>query len=119
LKTRSSNRQIPLVGAAVAGLRMVPRGFPRYKAADSVSNLVNKYFEVHDMKPTAEHTLYSLRHTFKDRLRDAGAPEEVIDNLMGHASRGPKYGRGHVLETKLKWLQQIAFKLPRPAGRRK
>lgn len=111
LKTRSSNRQIPLVGAAVAGIRMVPRGFPRYKVADSVSNLVNQYFENHDMKPTPDHTLYSLRHTFKDRLRDAGAPEEVIDNLMGHSSRGPKYGRGHVLETKLKWLQQIAFKV--------
>jgi hypothetical protein len=56
------------------------------------------------------HTLYSLRHCFKDRLRDAEAPEEIIDELMGHKTRGPKYGRGHQLEKKLKWMQKIAFR---------
>lgn len=111
LKTAQSKRQIPLVGAALAGARMVPAGFPRYDIADSVSGLVNQYFEKNGLKPSPNHTLYSLRHAFKDRLRDAGAPEEVIDNLMGHKARGPKYGRGHVLETKVKWLNEIAFKL--------
>lgn len=48
--------------------------------------------------PTSDHTLYSLSHTFKDRLRDVGAPEEVVNELMGHASDTPRYGRGHLLE---------------------
>jgi len=42
----------------------------------------------HNLKPTPNHSLYSLRHTFKDRLRDAQAPEEIIDELMGHKKKG-------------------------------
>ena len=67
------------------------------------------YFRENDLKPTPAHSLYSLRHTFKDRLRDAGAPEEVIDELMGHKKSGPKYGRGHMLENKYEWLKRIEF----------
>ncbi|MEW8332977.1 MAG: hypothetical protein AB2692_18730, partial [Candidatus Thiodiazotropha sp.] len=61
---------------------------------------------------TPKHTLYSLRHTFKDRLRDAQAPEEIIDELMGHKKSGPKYGRGHILERKYEWMEKIAFQPP-------
>lgn len=61
--------------------------------------------------PSPEHKVYSLRHTFKDRLRDIEAPEEIIDDLMGHKKSGPKYGRGHKLETKQKWLKKIAYKI--------
>jgi len=113
LKTAQSERQIPLVGAALYGARMFPQGLQRYTNADSVSTLINKYFRNHDLNPTKNQSLYSLRHTFKDRLRDIQAPEEIIDNLMGHKSRGPKYGRGHILETKLEWLDKIAFQPPR------
>jgi integrase len=110
LKNRSSARQIPLAGVAIEGARILAQGESRYRTADSASALINQYFENHGMKPTPQHSLYSLRHTFKDRLRDAGAQDEVIDNLMGHATDGPHYGRGHTLETKLKWLKKIAFK---------
>ena len=64
------------------------------------------------MRPTPEHSAYSLRHTFKDRLRDygeMGAPEEIIDELMGHKKPGLNYGRGHKLETKHKILSDIAY----------
>ncbi len=111
LKNATSNRQIPLVGAALHGVKMVLNGFPRYETADSVSNLINQYLMENKLRPTEEHTLYSLRHTFKDRLRDAWAPEEVIDELMGHAGHRPKYGRGHTLETKHKWLDLIKYKI--------
>jgi integrase len=109
LKTGHSDRQIPLVGAALHGAKMFPKGLSRYATADSVSTAINKYFRQHDLSPSDGQSLYSLRHTFKDRLRDIQAPEEIIDNLMGHKSRGPKYGRGHILETKLEWLEKIAF----------
>jgi integrase len=113
LKTRESERQIPLVGAALFAARQFPKGLSRFSTADSASTQINKYFRHHGLNPTTEHSLYSLRHTFKDRLRDIQAPEEVIDNLMGHKSRGPKYGRGHILETKLEWLTKIAFDAPK------
>jgi len=113
LKTVQSERQIPLVGASLYGAQMFPKGLERYATADSASSLINKYLRYHDLNPVKGQSLYSLRHTFKDRLRDIQAPEEVIDNLMGHKSRGPKYGRGHILETKLEWLNKIAYQAPK------
>ncbi len=109
LKTRTSERKIPLVGYALAALKLQQNGFNRWKNPDYFSGTVNKYLRENDLKPTKRHTLYSLRHTFKDRLRDIQAPEEIIDELMGHKKSGPKYGRGHTLETKLHWLNKIAY----------
>lgn len=109
LKTVTSERKIPLVGASLYAFKQLSSGFSHYKNADTASTTINKYLRANNLKPTPAHSLYSLRHTFKDRLRDAEAPEEVIDELMGHKKSGPKYGRGHILEKKYKWMQKIAF----------
>ena len=109
LKTPHSDRKIPLVGASLHAFQKQPHGFHRYSNSDTASTAINKYLRENELRPTPKQTLYSLRHTFKDRLRDIGAPEEVIDELMGHKSRGPKYGRGHLLEKKYEWLERIAF----------
>ena len=111
LKTQHSERKIPLVGTALEGFRLFPKGFKNLGNAETFSNTVNKYLTENNLRPTRKHSAYSLRHTFKDRLRDIEAPEEIIDDLMGHKKSGPKYGRGHKLETKLKWLRKIAFKV--------
>lgn len=111
LKTLHSERKIPLVGSSLYAFSQLPHGFTHYRNADTASSTINKFLRENKLKPTDMHTLYSLRHTFKDRLRDAGAPEEVIDELMGHRSRGPKYGRGHMLERKHEWLKKIAFRV--------
>jgi hypothetical protein len=58
------------------------------------------------------HTVYSLRHSFKDRLIAAEAQDSLIDSLIGHDTYKPKYGKGPSLELKLKYLQRIAFKPP-------
>jgi integrase len=113
LKTEDSRREIPLVGTALAAIRKRPEGFPRYR--DKSSNLsatLNKYLFENGLRPTKDHTVYSLRHSFKDRLVAAEAPDSLIDSLMGHKTYKPKYGRGPSLELKLKYLQQIAFKPP-------
>lgn len=111
LKTKTSERKIPLVGTALCAFNTFPEGFENTGNPDSFSGNVNKHLTKLNLRPTPQHSIYSLRHTFKDRLRDIEAPEEIIDDLMGHKKSGPKYGRGHKLETKLKWLMQIAFKL--------
>jgi integrase len=64
------------------------------------------------LRPTEEHTVYSLRHSFKDRLIAAEAQDSLIDSLMGHDTYKPKYGKGPSLVLKLKYLQRIAFKPP-------
>ena len=78
---------------------------------DSFSAAVNKFFAEHGMKPTELHTLYSLRHGFKDRLRDAETPDELTDEMMGHTTGKPKYGDGHGLRVKLRYLNEIALAL--------
>ena len=86
--------------------------------ATSLSNFsgaLNKYLWENGLRPTKNHTVYSLRHSFKDRLVAAEAPDSLIDSLMGHKTYKPKYGKGPSLELKLKYLQQIAFKAPRLA----
>jgi integrase len=113
LKTEDSAREIPLVGVALMALRQQPKGFPKYRDRSTVlSAAVNKYFAENGLRPTRDHTLYSLRHSFKDRLVAIEAPDGLIDSLMGHKTYKPKYGRGPSLELKLKYLDRIAFTSP-------
>ena len=113
LKTEDSEREIPLVGVALAAMKLRPQGFPRYRdKSSSLSATVNKFLRVNGLRPTKDHSVYSLRHSFKDRLVAAEAPDSLIDSLMGHKTYKPKYGKGPSLELKLKYLQPIAFKPP-------
>ncbi len=117
LKTEQSAREIPLVGAALVAMKRNPKGFPRYQdKADSLSALVNKYLDGKGLLPTPDHSFYSLRHTFEDRLTAVEAPEKVIASLMGHKWIRPKYGSGPSLEQKAKWMEKIAFKPPHAAS---
>lgn len=113
LKTEHSAREIPLVGCALAVMKLQPKGFPRYRdKAASLSAIVNKVMAHNKLLPTPEHSLYSLRHTFEDRLTAVEAPEKVTASLMGHKWIRPKYGAGPSLEQKRDWLEKIAFKPP-------
>ncbi|HEY9177506.1 MAG TPA: DUF6538 domain-containing protein [Flavipsychrobacter sp.] len=112
LKTATSERKIPLVGTALYAFKKYPAGFNHAGNPDTFSTSVNKFLTENNLKPTPRHSVYSLRHTFKDRLRDIGAPEELIDSLMGHKKAGPQYGRGHKLETAHEWLRKIAYSAP-------
>jgi integrase len=113
LKTDDSLREIPLVGVALASMKLRPQGFARYRDKSSgLSATLNKFLRENDLRPTKDHTVYSLRHSFKDRLVAAEAPDSLIDSLMGHKTYKPKYGKGPSLELKLKFLEQIALVSP-------
>lgn len=114
LKTEDSERDIPLVGVALEALKRKPRGFPKYRdRATVLSATVNKFLAENGMRPSKDHTLYSLRHSFKDRLVAAEAPDSLIDSLMGHKTYKPKYGKGPPLALKQKALLSIAFPVAR------
>jgi integrase len=101
------------VGVALMAMRAQPEGFPRYRdKADSLSALVNKALEVRGLRPEPGQSLYSLRHTFEDRLTAVEAPEKVVAALMGHKWHRPRYGLGPSLEQKREWLKRIAFRPP-------
>jgi integrase len=94
-------------------LRLRPHGFPKYRDnATTLSGTVNKFLLENGLRPTRDHSVYSLRHSFKDRLVAAETPDSLIDSLMGHKTYKPKYGRGPSLELKLKFLEMIAFPSP-------
>jgi integrase len=114
MKTADSARDVPLVGVALEAMKRHPDGFPRYRdRSASLSALIAKALKARELLPTKQHSLYSLRHTFEDRLTAAEAPEKVVASLMGHKWHRPRYGTGPSLEQKLEWLQRIAY---RPAA---
>lgn len=116
LKTDHSERDIPLVGVALEAMKRHPDGFPRYfDKGSSLSATLMKHFTKHKLLPSDKHKIYSFRHSFKDRLKSVEAPEELIDEMMGHRTDKPQYGDGYGLQLKLKYLQMIAFTLPSAA----
>jgi hypothetical protein len=68
-----------------------------------------KHFKKHKLLPSEKHSIYSFRHSFKDRLKAVEAPEELVDEMMGHTIDKPKYGDGYGLKLKLKYLKAIAM----------
>lgn len=113
LKTPQSERDIPLVGAAFWALQKIPEGFTHYqKRGDLISNVTNKFMRENDLFPTPQHSLYSLRHSFEDRLTEILATEKVHAALMGHKYHRPRYGSGPSLEIKKGYLEKICFNPP-------
>ncbi len=108
LKTDNAARDVPLVDQALDVMRDHRGGFPRYHdSPDTLSATANKALGAAGLRPTRGHTVYSLRHTFKDRLIAIQAPERVQDALMGHAVQGVRYGAGPDLAQKADWLARI------------
>lgn len=114
LKTKESSREIPLVGCALMAMKANPHGFPRYFDKEaSLSALLNKAFAARKLFANDKQKVYSLRHTFKDRLRHVpGVFDEIINKMMGHACEEPDYGRGYTLSFKKDLLEKMAFMPP-------
>jgi len=111
LKTKYRKRIIPLVGYALDAFKACPNGFTDYRdRPDSLSGVLSKYLKDNDLLPSNQYTVYSLRHSFQDRLLAANAPDRVQADLMGHKFQRPAYGKGASLEQKLEWLKKIKLK---------
>ena len=120
LKTKASERIVPLVGASLwAAQRLSEKSdsdfcLPRYTNKDrcnsnSASAAINKW-----VKSVAgdEAVIHGLRHSFRDRLRAAEAPSELIDQLGGWSlqSVGQSYGNGYALENLSSWMDKIVIR---------
>jgi integrase len=111
IKTDSSVRTVPLIGMALEVFKKHPKGFPRYKdKEDSMSAALMAYFNENKLFPTDKHKIYSLRHSFEDRMKDAGLEDELRRILMGHTVDRPKYGSGG----SLKWKRDELLKIKLP-----
>ena len=120
LKTLSSARIVPLVGAAKwAAERAIVEAksaflFPEYASLDgcnanSASAALNKWLKPRVPENTVIH---SFRHALRDRLRQCEAPADIVDALGGWTTQGVghSYGTGYTLEVKAKWMQKIVLK---------
>ena len=118
LKTKGSQRQIPLVGASLWAAKRVkqtsttsPYAFPKYTSAkgtnaNSASAAINKW-----LKPRVPDgcVVHSFRHSLRDRLRAVQCPSDMIDQIGGWATAGvgQSYGEGYGLDKKCSWLEII------------
>jgi hypothetical protein len=71
---------------------------------------LNGFLREHGLLPTDDHTVYSLRHSFEDRLSAVEPPEKIQSFLMGHKYRRERYGDGPTLNQKKDWLKKMCFK---------
>ena len=108
LKTKGSQRQIPLVGISLWAAQRIketntdsPYAFPRYTSAkgtngNSASAAINKW-----LKPRVPEgcVIHSFRHSLRDRLRAVQCPSDMIDQIGGWATAGvgQAYGEGFLL----------------------
>lgn len=112
LKTGASIREIPLVGAALAAFRKFPRGFPRYfEKEETACAAINKYLRENKLVPSPKHTLYSVRHSFEDRMKEAGIDEEMREIFFGHRRTRQEYGSGGALAWRRSLLERLMLPL--------
>ncbi len=109
LKSRYARRKIPLLGVSLEAFRACPDGFPRYKDKAGLSATINKFLRENGLAETPGHTLYSLRHSFEDRMLAAGIDDRVRRDLFGHSLTRERYGAGASLEQARDLLGPVAL----------
>ena len=122
VKTKYSERNVPLVGMALWAIREALRQtngewiFPRYVSAgvingNSASAAINKW-----LKPLFEGNkpAHSLRHTMETRLRAIDCPENIMLTVGGWGDKtvARGYGKPHPVAVTVKYLQQVAISPP-------
>lgn len=110
LKTKYSERTLPLVGVSLEAMRLHPNGFPRYRNKSTTwSNTVTKFLRENQLLETDRHSAYSLRHSLSGRLLNIGCEDRIRKEIMGHRPETVIYGAGSTLETRLEWLGRVAL----------
>jgi hypothetical protein len=110
VKTKTSIRKIPLVGISLEALKAHQEEFPRYKNKEnSLSAALNKYLKENNLLQSQEHSVYSIRHAFEDRMKVAGIGDELRRILMGHQLGRERYGVGGTLLWQREQLMKIVL----------
>lgn len=115
IKTETSVRVIPLLGVSLAAMQARPLGFPRYYDKETtLSSTLMKHFRTHGLLPTDKHKVYSIRHSYEDRMLEGGVDGDLRRRIMGHMLEGdrPDYGTGGSLAYRAEELSRIVLPFP-------
>lgn len=118
LKTSSSTRSIPLVGASLWAAEQIKAqgtefAFPKYCNsekcnANSASAALNKW-----LKPRLPIgcVIHSFRHSLRDRLRAVECQSDIVDAIGGWTTEGigQRYGKVYGLNVKAKWMETFIY----------
>jgi integrase len=108
LKTKSSQRSIPLSQRATEALKgrlvglsdtsPIYEQYARPRGRDAASAMLMKRLRLIVEDPKV--TIHSLRHRMKDKLRNTGCPEALSKEILGHAqgSTAANYGAGYAID---------------------
>jgi integrase len=109
-KTDQSRRRVPLPNAVLPFLPKAIRGplFPGSPAA--ASKRLNRFLREIGIVDPAK-VIHSTRHRAQDRLRAAGCPQDVREELLGHEKKSVAagYGVGHPVPLLKRWIDEIGF----------
>ena len=115
LKSKSAKRDIPLLGVSLEAMKQCPNGFPRYREkTDSLSATLGKYFKTRKLMPTADHRIYSFRHSFEKRMLEAGLDYGLRCKLIGHYNNRPEYGDGGSLSFRRDEMTKMTLNFIQP-----
>jgi site-specific recombinase XerD len=111
---QASRRKIPLPNDLTIPVGEVGRLF-NYpldrdgKAENAASKSLLRVVKLVRGFPEENLVVHSLRHTYKDMLRDAGVAKDMQDFLLGHAasSVGDSYGQGYSLQSKKNAIDKL------------
>ncbi|UWQ17917.1 DUF6538 domain-containing protein [Jannaschia sp. M317] len=109
LKSAYARRIIPLAGVSLEAFKECPKGFPRYRDNASLSATVNKFLRERGLMESPDHVLYSLRHSFEDRMLNAGIDDRIRRDLFGHRLTRERYGKGASLDHLAECIQRVAL----------
>lgn len=120
LKTTGSDRQIPLVSSyAVEALEKLLADthtdylFPTYAYDGLIRNLTASATLAKYLKNNFDgKTAHCLRHSMRDRLREAEVPLEAIDQIGGWSAvsnMGSSYGNGYSTDKLVEYLSKVAL----------
>ncbi len=117
LKTKGSERTVPLVGASLWGVHRAIKAasteylFPKYCSKDgcksnSASAALNKWLAPRVPEKCVVH---SFRHSMRDRLRAVECPTDIVDRFGGWSLTGvgESYGNGYPVSVLSSWMTKI------------
>lgn len=114
LKTKSSTREVPIIGKSCSFLLSIRQSkdyenaictrYGKENGNTNVSNALSKHLR--SITEDRKKTVHSLRHTKKDELRETACPSDIGKVILGHSSDdvSSKYGSGYSVKVFRSWL---------------